>query len=98
MDAVILGGKTLPIIKSRGAAIDTGTSLIAMPTEEAEALNAAIGATKSWNGQYTVPCNTVSDLPTLTLVFGGKNYTLEGTDYILNLGGEGSDSSCSILD
>ena len=93
---VQLGAKELTVIKSRGAAIDTGTSLIAMPTDEAEALNTAIGAKKSWNGQWTVPCNTVEDLPVLSFKFGGKSYSLNGTDYILNLGGEGNEASCSI--
>lgn len=36
-----------------------GTSLIALPSDMAELLNAQIGATRSWNGQYTVPCEKV---------------------------------------
>lgn len=46
-----------------------------------------IGATKSWNGQYTVDCNTVPGLPELSFMFGGKPYTLKGEDYVLNAGG-----------
>lgn len=46
-----------------------------------------IGATKSWNGQYTVDCNTIPNLPELSLKFGGKNYPLKGEDYVLNAGG-----------
>lgn len=46
-----------------------------------------IGAQKSWNGQYTVPCEKRSSLPDFTLVFGGKPYVLTGTDYVLDLGG-----------
>lgn len=71
--------------ENTGAAIDTGTSLIAVPTDVAEMLNAEIGATKSWNGQYTVPCETVPSLPTLSLFFDGKPYPLKGSDYILNV-------------
>jgi saccharopepsin len=51
MSLVKLGGKKLNV-KSRSAAIDTGTSLCALPTKEADAINTAIGATKSWNGQW----------------------------------------------
>jgi hypothetical protein len=64
-----------------------GTSLIALPTDIAEMLNTQIGAKKSWNGQYTVDCNTVPDLPDLTFYFNGKPYPLKGTDYILNVQG-----------
>lgn len=41
-----------------------------------------IGASKSWNGQYTVDCAKVPDLPVLSLYFGGKAYPLNGSDYI----------------
>jgi len=74
-------------LEGTGAAIDTGTSLIAVPTDVAEMLNAEIGATKSWNGQYTVPCEKVPTLPELTLFLNGKPYPLSGSDYILNLQG-----------
>lgn len=64
-----------------------GTSLIALPTDIAEMINTQIGAKKSWNGQYTVDCNTVEALPDLTFKFGGKPYTLSSTDYTLNVQG-----------
>ena len=64
-----------------------GTSLIALPTDIAEMINTQIGAKKSWNGQYTVDCNTVAALPDLTFKFGGKPYTLAATDYTLNVQG-----------
>ena len=64
-----------------------GTSLIALPTDIAEMLNTQIGAKKSWNGQYTVDCSTVPNLPDLTFYFGGKPYPIKGTDYILNVQG-----------
>jgi len=74
-------------LENTGAAIDTGTSLIALPTDIAEMLNTQIGAKKSWNGQYTVDCNTVPDLPDLTFHFGGNPYPIKATDYILNVQG-----------
>lgn len=46
-----------------------------------------IGATKSWNGQYTVDCNSVASLPDITFSFGGKPYSLSAEDYVLNAGG-----------
>jgi saccharopepsin len=53
----------------------------------AEMINTEIGAKKSWNGQYTLDCNTVPSLPELTLYFGDKPYTLKGSDYILEVQG-----------
>jgi saccharopepsin len=74
-------------LDNTGAAIDTGTSLIALPTDIAEMLNNQIGATKSWNGQYTLDCAKVPSLPDLSFTFGGKDYPLKGEDYILNVQG-----------
>ena len=67
--------------------IYAGTSLIALPTDMAEMINAQIGATKGWNGQYTVDCAKVPDLPDLTFYFDSKPYVLKGTDYILEVQG-----------
>jgi len=74
-------------LENTGAAIDTGTSLIALPTDMAEMLNSQIGATKSWNGQYTVDCSKVPSLPDLTFHFGGEPYPIKATDYILEVQG-----------
>ena len=63
------------------------TTLIALPTDIAEMLNTWIGAKKSWNGHYTVDCNTVPNLPDFTFYLGGKSYPLKATDYILNIQG-----------
>ncbi|KAL5530021.1 APR1 [Sanghuangporus sanghuang] len=74
-------------LDNTGAAIDTGTSLIALPTDVADMLNAQIGAEKSWNGQYTVDCSKVPNLPDFTFYFNGQPYPLKGSDYILEVQG-----------
>jgi len=86
LEKVAFGDDELEL-ENTGAAIDTGTSLIALPTDIAEMLNAQIGATKSWNGQYTVDCAKVPDLPDLSFYFNGKAYPLKGSDYILEVQG-----------
>eukprot|EP00158_Paraphelidium_tribonemae_P003532 Partr_v1_DN26201_c1_g1_i2_m48315 putative K01381 saccharopepsin EC 3.4.23.25 len=84
-----LGNKKLNLGKpSIGAAIDTGSSLFAVPVHTAEEINQAIGAKKTWSGQYTVDCSVVSTLPDLVLTFAGKDYPLKATDYILNAQGQ----------
>jgi len=74
-------------LENTGAAIDTGTSLIVLPTDLAEMMNAQIGAKKSWNGQYQVDCAKVPDLPDLAFHFGGQAYPLKGSDYVLDIQG-----------
>ncbi|GAA6037406.1 hypothetical protein JCM8097_008553 [Rhodosporidiobolus ruineniae] len=86
LEKVKFGDEVLEL-DNTGAAIDTGTSLIALPTDIAELINRDIGAKKGWNGQYTVECSTVDSLPPLTFYFGGKPYQLDAKDYILEVQG-----------
>lgn len=74
-------------LHNTGAAIDTGTSLITLPSSLAEIINLKIGATKSWSGQYQVECDTRDSLPDLTLNFAGYNFTLTAYDYTLEVSG-----------
>ncbi|CAK7896919.1 saccharopepsin [[Candida] anglica] len=74
-------------LTSTGAAIDTGTSLITLPSSLAEIINSKIGATKSWSGQYQIECEKRDQLPDLTLNFGGHNFTLSPYDYTLDVSG-----------
>ena len=69
------------------AAIDTGTSLIAVPSEIADAINQSIGAEKGFQGIYTVDCSKVPTLPEVAFTFGGKDFKLSAQDYILEAQG-----------
>lgn len=74
-------------LESHGAAIDTGTSLITLPSGLAEIINSEIGAKKGWSGQYTLDCDTRSNLPDLTFNFNGHNFTISPFDYTLEVSG-----------
>ncbi|ODQ59693.1 hypothetical protein WICANDRAFT_29757, partial [Wickerhamomyces anomalus NRRL Y-366-8] len=74
-------------LENTGAAIDTGTSLIALPSGLAEILNAEIGAKKGWSGQYSVDCETRDSLPDLTFNLDGYNFTIGPYDYTLEVSG-----------
>lgn len=80
-------GKETAELDNTGAAIDTGTSLLALPSGLAEILNSQIGAKRSWNGQYTIECDSRDSLPDLTLNFGGFEFTLSAYDYTLEVSG-----------
>lgn len=70
-----------------GAILDTGTSLIALPSDLAELLNKEIGAKKSFNGQYTVDCSKRDSLPDMAFNLAGYNFTLSPYEYILEVSG-----------
>ncbi|KAJ3021875.1 Vacuolar protease A [Thoreauomyces humboldtii] len=87
MHNVTLGGADLHFGTTR-AAIDTGTSLCAIPTADADHINKIIGATKGITGQWSVDCSKVPSLPVLSMNFGGRDFELEGKDYILQAGSD----------
>ncbi|KAK5115173.1 Vacuolar protease A [Meristemomyces frigidus] len=86
LDAITFGDQTAEI-DSTGAILDTGTSLIALPSTLAELLNKEMGAKKSYNGQYTVECEKRDSLPDLTFTLTGYNFTIGPYDYILEVQG-----------
>ncbi|KAI9593118.1 endopeptidase [Syncephalis fuscata] len=71
-----------------GAAIDTGSSLLVIPTDLAELINKEIGAKKNFAGQYMVDCAKVPSLPDFGLTFNGKEFVLKGSDYVLQVQGQ----------
>ncbi|KAK3672172.1 aspartic proteinase precursor [Recurvomyces mirabilis] len=86
LDAITFGDQTAEI-DATGAILDTGTSLIALPSTLAELLNKEIGAKKGYNGQYTIECDERDSLPDLTFTLTGHNFTIGPHDYILEVQG-----------
>lgn len=86
LNAITFGDDTAEL-DNTGVILDTGTSLIALPSTMAELLNKEIGATKSWSGQYTIDCSKRDSLPDLTFDLSGHSFTIGPYDYILDVQG-----------
>jgi len=80
-------GKDTAEFDDTGAIVDTGTSLIALPSTIAELLNKEMGAKKSFNGAYTIECDKRDGLPDLTFNLGGTNFTIGPFDYVIEMQG-----------
>jgi saccharopepsin len=86
LDAITFGDATAEL-DNTGVILDTGTSLIALPTTLAELLNKEMGAKKGYNGQYTVECEKRDSLPDMSFTLSGYNFTITPYDYILEVQG-----------
>lgn len=86
LDAITFGDNTAEL-ENTGVILDTGTSLIALPSTLAELLNKEIGAKKSYNGQYTVECEKRDSLPDMSFTLSGYNFSITPYDYILEVQG-----------
>lgn len=74
------------ITKVGKAILDTGTSLLALPTADASAFAKAVGASPTLNpNEWTVSCSSISSLPTISITIGGATFSLTGAQYVINV-------------
>jgi len=64
---------------------DTGTSLIALPSEDSKTFNTLIGATPLPTGQWIVDCDSIPTLPQISFSIAGRKFVLNGEDYVLQI-------------
>jgi len=86
MQGAAAAGRSFSATKK--AILDSGTSLLAGPTNEVTAFAKSIGATAT-GPEWFVDCAKVPHLPALSFYLGagGSNYTLTGSQYVLNVQG-----------
>lgn len=84
IDGLTVGDDGTVVDGKNSAIVDSGTSLIAMPSAQVEKLANAMGATKMFTGQYKLKdCSLIPTLPVVTFKINGIHYPLEGADYVL---------------
>ncbi|KAI0955975.1 hypothetical protein AcV7_006503 [Taiwanofungus camphoratus] len=81
MDAVTVNGQDLGL-QGRTAILDTGTTLIIAPDNDAAAVHQAIpGAQSDGQGGFTIPCTTNASV---ALTFGGQSFAIDTQDLLFS--------------
>ncbi|KAG9309507.1 aspartic peptidase A1 [Chiua virens] len=82
LQSLTVQGSSISITSGTTAAIDTGTTNIAAPTNVVQSIYAQIPnsspASGSWAGYYQYPCSTTV---TVEFSFGGNNWTMSSADF-----------------
>jgi aspartyl protease len=89
LGSVSFNGKNAAIQNGVTVLLDSGTSYMLLPPDDAKALHAIIPGSSGTGETYTVPCDT--SMP-LVLTLGGKTYSISSKDYV---GSPGSSGGCN---
>eukprot|EP01062_Namystynia_karyoxenos_P014401 TRINITY_DN1518_c0_g1_i4.p2 TRINITY_DN1518_c0_g1~~TRINITY_DN1518_c0_g1_i4.p2 ORF type:complete len:564 (+),score=226.69 TRINITY_DN1518_c0_g1_i4:73-1692(+) len=84
LDDMQIGGES--VTTTRKAIVDSGTSLLALPTKDIKAIAKKVGAKTvlpipPFNREYTMDCD--AQAPDIDVMIGGSTYTLTKDDYMI---------------
>jgi len=93
LDGMTMNGTSLTQVNK--AVVDTGTSVMAGPTQEVARIASMVGATPVPinPNEYTLDCSTLPSLPNLIITLGGKDYTLTPQQYVIEVH-QGTQDAC----
>ncbi|XP_064086690.1 lysosomal aspartic protease-like [Macrobrachium nipponense] len=85
VESISVGGVAKSFCNPCEVAIDTGTSLIAGPTENVKELMTDFGAFHILGPEYGILCSKVPEMPNVTFTMNGYDFELEGADHVIEV-------------
>lgn len=85
LDAIMFG-KDKVEIDHTGAILDSGTALIALPSDLAGLFNKELGAKRNALGQYVIDCDWRYLGPNLTFTLAGHDFVVTPNEYVVEHG------------
>ncbi|CAO3670080.1 unnamed protein product [Rhizopus stolonifer] len=80
MEDVLISDLSLPM--TRDLVVDTGTTLMILPVDDAKMIHEGLGAV-FLNGAYYIPCELKRKAPDMTLQVNRHSISISSNDYIL---------------
>jgi saccharopepsin len=72
----------------RSAAIASGSTLIVVPLLDSHRIHRKLGTRATSDGRHVIDCDKVKSLPSISLTFGGKEFSLSPEEYMIKWHGE----------
>jgi cathepsin D len=85
MDSLSIG--STEITSNAQAIADSGTSLIAGPTDDVSQINSILGA-QIVEGEGILDCSKIDSYPNVTVTLAGTDFVLTPNQYVLQVEGE----------
>lgn len=86
VDDLSANGSSLSFCSSNNgceALLQSGTALLGLPMDQADKLNAALGGSVVYSGEYSFDCSKLDQLPVVSVRIAGRDFDLHSSDYVL---------------